>query len=348
MSKKKKKSFSPDEISTFCSQIAMLLNGGIPLYEGAYMLHAEMEDGETKAVLEEIDNKVKEGLPFYQAIEETGAFPAYMVHMVEVGENTGKLEEIMRSLAAYYERECNVRASIKSIIVYPAMLFIMMAVILGVLVTKILPMFEDVFKELDSKTKTAETMMSSSLVASRVVAVVVIVMVVIMVSVLIWYRSKNGENALSSLIDSMPFTKKLAVILSTGKFLAALSAMVSSGMENTEAVERAGQVIENKTVLAKVEKCREMLSMGSDFDAAMNETGIVSGMQGRMLGVGVKAGATDTVLEKLSKQYDDDISDRMSSLAAYIETGLVIFLSVIVGVVLISVMMPLVSVIASI
>ena len=298
--------------------------------------------------MKEIDEHVKSGMPFYQAIKESGAFPKYMVHMIEVGEITGKLEEILRSLAAYYERECNVRNSIRSIIVYPAMLFIMMAVILGVLVTKILPMFEDVFNDLDSKTQSAERMLGSSLLAGRVVAVIVIVLALAMAGVLIWYRTRKGANALTSIIDAVPMTRKLSDDLAKGNFFAALSAMVSSGMETTEAVEKASQVITNPRILQKIEKCKEGLDKGDNFDLAMNNAGLVSGMQGRMLGIGVKAGAVDNVLYKISAAYDSEISDKMGSLAAYIETTLVVCLSVIIGVVLISVMMPLVSVIASI
>lgn len=343
-----RKKFSPDEIATFCSQIAMLLNGGIPLYEGTYMLYEELEEGRTKDILAGIDERVKEGKPFYQALKESEAFPEYMIHMVQVGETTGKLEDVMRSLSAYYERECGVKASIRSVIVYPILLFSMMAVVLFVLVFKILPMFESVFLEMDGRSAASESMMSMSLLTGKVIAVIVAAVVVLIVAGLIWYRTKSGGNAFSSLVNGLPVTRKLADRLGTGKFLAALSVLVSSGAETTEAMERASQVVDNGRTRAKVARCRQLVSEGGKLDEAMSVSGILTGLQGRMLGIGLKSGVGDIVLQKLSAQFDAEIDDRLSSLSSYIETILIVILSVIVGAVLISVMMPLISVISSI
>ncbi|MBO7634758.1 MAG: type II secretion system F family protein, partial [Lachnospiraceae bacterium] len=117
--KGKKKKFNSDEIAMFCDQIAMLLKGGISVYEGTYMLYSEMEDAKTKEVLRQIDLQVKENIPLYKALTATGAFPEYMVHMVEVGEKTGRLEDVMKSLAEYYERDSRVKAGLRSAIAYP-------------------------------------------------------------------------------------------------------------------------------------------------------------------------------------------------------------------------------------
>lgn len=344
----KVKLFSPDEIATFCSQIAMLLNGGIPLYEGTYILYEELEEGRTKDVLAAIDEEVKTGKPFYEALRESGAFPEYMIHMVMVGETTGKLEEVMYSLASYYERECRVKSSIRSVIAYPVMLFGMMAVILFVLVFRILPMFEGVFQEMDGRTASSENMMNMSLLTGKVIAVAVAVLVVLIVAVLIWYRSKAGGNALTAMVNGLPMTRKLAERLGTGKFLAALSVMVSSGTETGEAMERAALVVDNGRTQRKIARCRELIAEGGKFDEAMSTSGILTGLQGRMLSVGLKSGVGDTVLAKLSGQYDEEIDERLNSLSSYVETVLIVLLSVIVGAVLISVMMPLISVISSI
>ena len=93
--------FSPEEISIFCDQIAMILNGGIPVYEGAYILYEEMDEGKTKDVLKKVADNVKSGMAFSEALKESGSFPTYMCEMVRIGEMTGKLEEIMRSLADF-------------------------------------------------------------------------------------------------------------------------------------------------------------------------------------------------------------------------------------------------------
>ena len=346
--KKGNRKFSADETATFCSQIAMLLNGGITLYEGMDLFYEELEDKAAKDILKSVDDRLTAGSPLSEALRETGAFPYYMIQMTEVGERTGKLEEVMTSLAAYYERESAVRSGVKNVITYPIMLFSMMAVILLVLVLKILPMFEAVFNELDNKTSGTEAMMSTGLTVSRVAACIVFAVVLILLMSLVIYRLRNGADDLSSIINTLPFTAGLSNRLGKGRFLAGLSLMVNSGMETGEAVERAAELPDDPRTLEMAGKACEMVKAGASLDEVLCGSEILSGMEGRMLNVGIKSGVADRVLEKLSDRKDEEIGEKLGGLSAKIEVALVLFLSVLVGVILLTVLIPLISVIASI
>ncbi|MBO7336719.1 MAG: type II secretion system F family protein, partial [Lachnospiraceae bacterium] len=197
-SKGKKKKFNSDEIAMFCDQIAMLLKGGISVYEGTYMLYSEMEDAKTKEVLRQIDLQVKENIPLYKALTATGAFPEYMVHMVEVGEKTGRLEDVMKSLAEYYERDSRVKAGLRSAIAYPMILFAVMAAIMVVLVWKILPMFERMFTELSSDVAAStENVLTAGLTAGRIIAVIICAIFAVILLVVLWSRTKAGSRILT-------------------------------------------------------------------------------------------------------------------------------------------------------
>ncbi len=343
-----KRKFSADEIATFCTQTAMLLNGGITLYEGMDLFYEEMEDSATKDVLKRVDDNLTAGNSLSNSLEETGAFPSYMIQMVEVGEKTGKLEDVLLGLASYYERESAVSAGVKNVIAYPIMLFSMMAVILLVLVLKILPMFETVFNELDNKTEGTKAMMTTSLTAGRIAATVVFVVLAAVIAFMLIYRRKKGANDFSSIINNLPFAGKLAKRIGCGRFLAGLSVMVNSGMETGEAIEMAARLPEDKETCAMAKDACVFVNEGRPLDDVLCDSGILSGMEGRMLSVGLKSGVVDQVLEKLSMRHDDAIGEKLSGLSAKIEVALVIILSLLVGMILLTVMMPLISVIASI
>ena len=117
MIKKQNRMLSAAELSIYCEQISILLNGGIPLYEGTYIMYQEVEDKRLQKVMKVIDDQVKENVPLYMALDEAGCFPEYLIHMVEIGEMSGKLEEVMQSLAAYYERESIIKNEVKRVIV---------------------------------------------------------------------------------------------------------------------------------------------------------------------------------------------------------------------------------------
>ena len=340
--------FSPEEISIFCDQVAMILNGGIPIYEGAFILYEEMDEGKTKNVLKTVAENVKSGMAFSEALKESGSFPAYMCEMVKIGEMTGNLEEIMRSLSDYYERENLVKNSIRSVLSYPTVLLGMMAVILLVLVGKILPMFEDIFLELDGGTGTTVGLMNTSILVSEIIVGVGLVLLAGLLIIIAWYKLKGGSAIVTSILNNNPLTAGLADRISVGKFLATLAVMNSAGMEMTEAVKNASKVVENKKTSAKIDKCIAMLEADEKPEDAFKKSGLLSSLHSKMFGVARMSGSGDSILFKLVNRFDADINSRLNSLASVIETVLVVVLSVIVGAVLISVMMPLMSVIASI
>ena len=346
--KKGIRKFTADETALFCSQLSMLINAGISLYEGIGMLYDEMEDPEAKEILKSIDEKVQFGGSLSDAIKESGAFPVYMTKMVEVGEQTGKLEEILKALASYYERENAVNSAIKSVIMYPVMLLFMMAVILLILIVKILPMFNAVFLELDNKTQGTSAMMNASLSASHIAGAVVFTLVVALLVALLVYRFKKGADAFGAVINKLPMTASLAGKIGRGRFLSALSVMISSGMETGDAIERAAELPDDKKTVVMAEDAKKRTNNGEGIDEALGKSGILSGMESKMLTVGLKSGVVEDVLVNLSNRRDEEINNEMNGFSAKLETGLVIILSVLVGVILITAMLPLISVIASI
>lgn len=345
----KVKKFSSDEVAAFCEQIAIILNGGIPLYEGTYILYSEMEDKLTKAVLKKIDGKVKESVPFYKALEESEAFPEYMVNMVRIGETTGKLEEVMKGLTKYYERESSMKSGIRSVISYPVILFFMMSVVLSILVIKILPMFDSVFRELDSEAgSSTEHMMEFSLRAGRVTACIVGGVILIIIGMIFWSKTRHGKEALYHLSTVFPFIRKIAWKMDVAKFVSGMSLMVSSGMDTEDALELVLTVVRDERTERKVKRCRKLVTEKMALDEALKETGLITGMHGRMISVGLKTGVLDTVLEKLSDTYDNDIENALAGVSTTLETILVVALCAVIGAILISVMMPLVGIISSI
>ena len=148
MKRRRQKGLPAMEVSLFCQQTAMLLKSGIPLYDGMEVLYENYQGTEYKAIFEQLYKSVQQGEMLYESVKEAEIFPDYMVYMLQVGEKTGKLDEVLEMLGDYYEREDKIEASIRSAVVYPLALVTMMAVVVSVLVIKVLPIFTDVFQSL--------------------------------------------------------------------------------------------------------------------------------------------------------------------------------------------------------
>lgn len=135
------------EIASFCSEMAMILKSGISSLEGVDLLREDAQTKAEKELLDEIYQSVMDTGRLDQALEETKVFPEYLIRMTQIGEETGTLDEVMESLAEHYDREEAIRRSVRSAISYPLLMIGMMLVIIIILMTKVMPVFDQVFRQ---------------------------------------------------------------------------------------------------------------------------------------------------------------------------------------------------------
>lgn len=346
---RRKKKFRSEELAGFCSQIAVVLKSGTSLQEGIYMLAEEIEEGATKEILGQMEEDLKDSESFSRALENTKVFPAYFINMVNIGEKSGKLEQVMFSLAEYYERECAIQDSIQNVVAYPLLMFVMIAVILIALVGKILPMFQKVFRNLNVDVASSSSqLMQFGIWTGRLVAGISIGVLVIAILLVLWYQTEKGKTVLKGVSGRFFATKKTANLLAVGRFISSMSIMISSGMDMEQAMELAKNITGQPAIKKKLERCMEQVKEQNSLTDALREEQILTGMQGRMLSVAAKSGMLEEVFADISRQQDEQISNQLGRFCTRMETGLVLTLSLIIGGVLISIMFPLVSIITSI
>ena len=145
------KPFTNMEISAFCGQIALVLKSGISSIEGITIMVEDAPEGEERQILEQILEKMQETGSLYDSLSDTGLFPSYMLHMVEIGEETGTLDDVMEALSSHYDREDAIGKSIKSAVTYPLIMAGMMIAVIIVLLVKVMPIFNQVFVQLGTE-----------------------------------------------------------------------------------------------------------------------------------------------------------------------------------------------------
>ena len=136
------------ETAAFCSQIAMILRSGISSIEGISIMLEDTTEPEEKRLLESINTMLLNTGSLHLALEDTHAFPDYMIQMVQIGEQAGKLDEVMTSLADYYEKEAALNQTNHNAVTYPLLMIFMMILVILVLVTRVMPIFNQVFAQL--------------------------------------------------------------------------------------------------------------------------------------------------------------------------------------------------------
>ena len=194
---RKSKILSNAELSAFCQQISLIIAAGLPTYYGVSILCDEAPDKQTRDLLEQIYKPMELGATLHSALKDTGYFPKYMINMIQLGEETGRLEEVLNSLSKYYDREDEIASGIKSAVAYPLVLSAVMIAVIVVMIAKVLPVFSQIYAELGSElTGTAAVLMKLSEYINRYLLIIIAVMLFAALVLFIFFKTRFGKKFL--------------------------------------------------------------------------------------------------------------------------------------------------------
>lgn len=343
------KPFSNTELSSFCGQTALVLRAGISAIEGLSIMLEDAASPEEKEVLEVLLAEMQESGSLCQALEKTDICPSYMLHMVQIGEETGTLDEVMEALKNHYEREESIRRSIRSSITYPLIMTGMMAAVIVVLLVKVLPIFNQVFIQLGSElTGFSRILMQTGNTISRYSAVFIGLLLLLVGFAVFGTRTASGKKILRRLGCRFKPIRIIYEETAACRFASGMALTLSSGLNPERSMELVTALNDDPVFQEKVGRCREAVQDGEDISQALFSSGMFTGIYARMVSIGARTGSMDQVMDQIADLCQDDIDTRMNNMLAVLEPSLVILLSLIVGVILLSVMLPLMGIMSGI
>ena len=260
------------------------------------------------------------------------------------------LAQALSALSQYYLRRDQLNRQIRSSLTYPAVLLVLMLAVIGVLLVRVLPVFNDVYTSLGGElTGVAGGLLSLGRGLSAALPVLCVILAIIVVvglalavspsfrgRVLAWWRVRMGDRGI---------TKRL----NTARFAQALSMGMMSGLPVEESIELAASFqADIPAAHRRHQDCLDRLERGESLSQALGESGVFPAASCRMLALGVQGGVGDTVMEELAQRLSQDGEHALENLVAKVEPTLVILTSLMVGVILLSVMLPLMDIMAAI
>lgn len=346
----KKIKLSNDYLSAFCLQISLLLHAGISIGDGLHMLAEDEEDPQAKEMLSMMGAQVDDGLQISDVMEQNGCFPDYVVYMTRTGEETGRTEAAFKALSDYYEEQRQLSERIRSALLYPVVLLILMLLIIGVLLIRVLPIFNTVYKQLGgSMTGIAAGLLQFGDVLRTALPVIGVVMGLVAAVVLVLYFSDSLRGKVAGLVKRQLGDRGIFHKVGMARFASALSMGMMSGLSMEEAMRTAmGFHEESPKVKAGYEQCLKNLEDGEPLAESLKKAGVFPNLYCRMLSLGVKSGAGDDIMAEIARRLEDDASQSIDGVVTRIEPTIVIVTSILVGVILLSVMIPLMNIMASI
>lgn len=339
---------SNSETSAFCSQIAMILKSGISSTEGIAIMLEDTDKNDEKQLLTTIYDTLTQTGNLHEALQETHAFPDYMLSMVDIGERTGRLDEVMGSLADYYEKEAGLAQTIKNAITYPCIMIFMMLAVILILITKVMPVFEQVFLQLGTRMSGPSRVILNIGTFLNTHSIVLIIIIVVLIAIaIILIKTKIGQNFISKLAARFGGSKNLSEKISAYRFAGGMALTLSSGLTPEECLNLASSLIDDGAYKDKIKTCQQAVENGEDLYQSLLTCGVFSGVYTRMAAIAARTGMMEEMMLKIAAHFEEEIDQKIARILAIIEPTLVIILSVIVGIILLSVMLPLMSIMST-
>ena len=337
-------------LPVFCQELYQLVRSGIPLAEGLAILRDDETDPSTRSWLEALCQSTEKGMPLSSALRETEAFPAYMTDMVALAEETGRLEDVLISLQRHYERQLRMAADIRGAVTVPVTLFAVMVAVVILLMTQVLPVFDKVFAQLGVRMgAVASGMMNVGSVLARAGAWIGAVLVAVVAAALViglvpalrekftaWFRRNFGGRGVLGQIAA-------------ARLASSMSMAVASGLSMEESVELSAKLCGGaKEIDEKTGQCRKEIKEGGSPADALAKSGLFSGRDCRLLKLAEQTGSLPDTLEELARRQEEESLRRLDRAVGAIEPVIVVITSALAGVILLSVMLPLMGLLSTI
>ena len=346
---RQKNKLTNEELFHFCEQFSILLHSGISCAEGLQLMLDDNHTQNGKDFYQLLLTDFEQNGSFAQTLKNSGYFPESMISYVNIGEETGCLDEVLKSLSDHYEQELEISENIRSAVTYPLLMLAMMGAVIIILLVKVLPVFRQVFQQMGLEmNQFSNGLLNAGNVISRYSAVLLILVLVIIIGFSALFFTEKGRIYLHQLSGRLPYIKEISISADYARLTQAIAMGIHSGMDHIITLEMAQNLLSRPDIKEKTKKACDLLTEGMLFEDALSESGLFEGLNARLIIVGLRAGAADEVMNKLAQRYREASLTVTGNIISIVEPSIVIVFSLLVGLVLFSVMMPLLGILSEI
>jgi len=339
---------SPLDLALATRQAATLLGAGIPLVESLRALTDQVENPRLKSVFAQVRDRVNEGSSFAEALGASGVFPDLYIGMVRAGEAGGALETVLERLADYLEGQVRLRNKVGSILIYPSVMFGFAMVVVGALVTVVLPQITQLLESLNQPLPfyTRWIIAGSEFARSwwwAMAAGMVLAVLVFRAAI----RTERGRARYDRVRLRIPVVGRLVRLLAITRFARTLSTLLAGGLPITRALHTAGEVAANTVIADAIEAARLSITEGASLAQPLRSSGEFPPMVTHMVQAGEQSGELESMLAKVADTYEEQVETAVTRLTALLEPFLILIMVGIVLVIILATLVPLLQITSS-
>ncbi len=333
------------ELVKFIRQFATMIDAGLPLVQCLEILSSQEDNPVFKAALIDIKATVEQGATFSDALRRhPKIFDNLFVNLVHAGEVGGILDTILNRLAIYIEKNVKLKRQVKGALSYPITVIVIMIGVLIVLMTWVIPAFENMFAEFGAKDALPGLTKMVIAISNNFVGnlpIIIVTAVLLVVGAVRFYRTKKGKRIVHRLLLVVPVLGPTMKKIAVARFSRTLGTLLASGVPVLDALEIVAKSAGNVIIEEGLLYARERISEGRNLADPLAEMKVFPGMVVQMVGVGEQTGALDQMLTKIADFYEEETDIAVAALTSMLEPIMMVFIGGIVGVVLVSMYLPI-------
>ena len=325
-----------------------MTRAGLPLVQCLEILAGQQENKVFQKVLTGTRSQVEGGATLSAAMRSSPkVFDALYVNMVEAGETGGILDTILQRLSSYIEKNVKLQRAVKSALVYPVGVISVAAGVITLLLWKVVPIFATLFAGLgvDLPLPTKIVIAMSNFIGSIFGLLLLVAIVGALFGLKVWYGTRQGRFILDTIVLKLPIVGILMRKIAVARFTRTLGTLISSGVPILEGLDITAKTAGNAVVEKALQQVRKSLEEGKSLTEPLKEAEVFPGMVTQMIAVGEQTGAMDAMLQKIADFYEEEVDAAVKDLLTALEPIMIVFLGLIVGGVVISMYLPLFSLI---
>lgn len=331
----------------FCRQFATLIRAGITIVDATNILAHQTDSKGLKKALLLVESELRDGRSFSEAVKShPKIFPTIFVHMIEAGEMTGNLDETLDRLATYFEKQYNIRKKVQSTMAYPIVLtFVIIAVVIFLMLA-IIPNFLSMFEQMGSELPfvTQLVVNISNFVQQSWWVLLSILLVVIGIFIYLYRQNKAFNYSVHVMLLRMPIFGQLLQKSAIARMSRTLASLFSSSVPILQALGIVAKVVNNPVIGKVVLEARENLESGQSLSEPLKKSWVFPPLVSHMTAIGEETGSLDYMLEKIADFYEEDVDRTVDTLRTLIEPLMIILLAGVVGFIVLSIMVPMLSI----
>lgn len=334
---------SAKDLALFTKQFSVMLDAGLPLIQCLELLAEQQEKPLFKTVLQQIREDVEAGATLADAMRRhPKAFNNLFVNMIAAGEAGGVLDVILRRLTSFIEKEVKLKRSVISASVYPSIISLVAVVIVFIIMVYVVPVFASLFEGLNAPLPAlTRFVMGVSDYAVALSIPIVVLAALAAVGLRYAYGTPEGKLAIDGLLLRLPLIGLVLKKIAIARFSLTLSTLLSSGIPLLEALEITANTAGNKVIENALLQVRREVAEGKTLVDPLRRTRLFPSMVNQIVNVGEQTGELDQMLEKLAVYYEEESDAAISNLMTMIEPVLIVFLGIVIGGIVISMYLPI-------